>query len=110
MATFSLSVAAQPSGVHKTLSGTTADTGTITVTRDTVIEIVNRHASNAMYVRSDGTAAVGEADGTVYIGPGDAVAWKQNRGAQVTYSIVGTDNPYSVHAVDENDWPSGRPG
>lgn len=107
MATDSLVPAGQPGGIHNTLSGTTADVVNVTgVTRNTIVEIVNRHATNAMYARSDGTTAVAEANGTVWIGPnGGSAAWKQNRGANIAYSIVGTDNPYSVHAVDEADWP-----
>ena len=46
--------------VHNTLSGTTADA--ITITGYDTVDIINRHSSELLYFRSDGTTAVAAAD------------------------------------------------
>lgn len=80
--------------VHNTLSGTTADS--ITITGFETVDIINRHSSNPLYFRSDGTAAVGEADGTDVVLPGGFVRHNADGRA---ISIVGDGNAYSVVGV-----------
>lgn len=94
---------------HQTLSGSTADTVNVTQFWDG-IEIENRHTTNAMYVRFDGTTAVAAAAGTEYIGPEKSKHFTggiytggglvgNNTTPPHKISIVGTDNPYSVTGV-----------
>lgn len=83
---------------HKTLSGTTADS--VTITGGVRLVVINRDVSAPLYVRGDGTTAVAEAGGTRYVGPG---AWveidKPADGGAV--SVVGNGNAYSVEAVTQ---------
>lgn len=105
MATYSITPAAQPYGIHKTLTTTTADVINIAQSGSAYgVEVFNRAASGgeALYVRADGTTAVGAADGTIYIPPGGSFFWKHGRGA-TTLSIVGNGNAYSVHVIDHLD-------
>lgn len=101
MATDALSAGTQPTGLHNTLSGTTADTVTVTPTRNGCwVEVFNRDTTEPLYVRADGTTAVAAADGTVYIPAEGSFPWKLSGRTAVAISIVGNGNAYSVHAVD----------
>lgn len=92
-----------------TLTTTTEDIVKLTQFWDR-IEIENKHASNGMYVRLDGSAAVASAAGTEYIGPGQNKVFGPggiNRGGIVGntttpphyISLIGDANPYSVVGV-----------
>lgn len=86
--------------VHNTLSGTTADK--ITITGFRFVDVINRSATEPLYVSCDGTAnpttAVAAANGTDYVAPGGFVRVDagSDRGA---VSIVGNSNAYSVVGV-----------
>lgn len=84
--------------VHNTLSGTTADT--VTITGYDVVDIINRDSSNPLYVRYEGdaspTTAVAAANGTDYVAPGGFLRVDAGGGG---ISIVGNGNAYSVVGV-----------
>lgn len=103
MASYSLTVGGRPSGVHKTLSGTTADTVTIdsTVTNSRG-QVINRSTA-AIYARLDGSAAVAAADGTVIIPAGMVFEWFIGSGSAAV-SIVGSGDAYSVQAMPYGSW------
>jgi len=88
-------------GIHKTLSGTTADT--IAVPYVTVgsreIEVLNRSTSNPIYVRVGGSAAVAAADGTTVIPAGTGRVFTIRESAP-TISVVGNGDAYSVDWAD----------
>lgn len=84
--------------VHNTLSGTTADT--VTITGYDVVDVINRDPSNPLYVRYEGdaspTTAVAAADDTDYVAPGGFIRIGAGGGG---ISIVGNGNAYSVVGV-----------
>lgn len=84
--------------VHNTLSGTTADT--VTITGYEVVDIINRSQTEPLYVRYEGdaapTTAVAEANGTDHVAPGGFLRVDTGQGG---VSIVGNGNPYSVVGV-----------
>lgn len=84
--------------VHKTLSGTTADTVAITAAYP-ALEVCNRDATVALYVARDGTTAVSAADNTDYVAPGGSLLIPHTS----SLSVVGNGNAYSVSGVDDLD-------
>ena len=82
------------SGVHKTLTSTTADVITLTKRWREVI-ITNYDGTNKLYVTFDGTTPVALADNT-YVVP--ANSWKsfRFRNTVQTVSVVGNAGAYSV--------------
>lgn len=84
--------------VHNTLTGTTADT--VTITGYDVVDIINRTGTAPLYVRYEGdaspTTAVAEADGTDVVMPGGFLRVDAGMGG---ISIVGDGNAYSVVGV-----------
>lgn len=88
-------------GIHKTLTGTTADTVTVAVFDDVSvnIEVKNRSTStNPIFVRVDGTTAVASADGTTVIEPGEFFVFDVRQGSNgvATLSVVGNGDTYDV--------------
>lgn len=87
--------------VHLTLSGTTADTITLTQLWDRV-EVGNEHDTVDLFVRMDGVTAVSDADGSTRIGPNETKIlhpihdWTNKR---IVISVVGNANPYSIEGV-----------
>lgn len=87
--------------VHKTLTGTTADTVTLTQMWE-AIQIDNEDMVNDLFVRQDGTTAVADADGTTRIAPGSTSIiksrpdWANN---QVVISVVGNGGAYHIEGV-----------
>lgn len=82
-------------GTHKTLVGTTADTVAVPAgLQGFDAEVFNRHVSEWLWARGDGTAAVAEADGTTAIPPGQSCVIEIVEGQSL--SVVGNGNPYSV--------------
>lgn len=93
--------------------------GTLTTTDEDIvkltqywdrIEIENQHATNAMYVRLDGTAATAAGAGTDFIGPGDSkvfgpggISREGIPGNTTTpphyISLIGVANAYSVSGI-----------
>ena len=88
--------------VTNTLTGTTADTVTISQLWP-AIEVTNHDATTALYVRQDGTTAVAEADGTTTIMPSQSkvlASQVTNTAPTVhTISIVGNSNKYTIEGV-----------
>lgn len=82
--------------VHKTLTGTTADTVNLN-DQWTQIEVINRSGTAPLYVRADGTTAVAAADNTDVIMAGEAVLISRIPTAGI--SVVGDGNGYSVVGV-----------
>ena len=82
---------------HATLTGTTADT--VTLTEDTEeVMVVNRHATEVLWVKVNGTTAVAAEDENYAVPAGQILRLPgnfQNR----PLSVVGNANPYSVQAV-----------
>ena len=107
MADYTVTVGANPTGVHKTLTGATADTVTITGAAPYRIEVLN-NGTGVIYCRADGTAAAAAADGTVRINAGQGVHWLAGlweAGSKSTaVSVVGSGDAYSVHAVAHGAW------
>ncbi len=82
-------------GIHKTLTGTTADTVNVPARRaPRLVEVLNRSTTNAIYARGDSTTAVAAADGTTVI-PKESWAVIQVDPGQ-TLSVVGNSDAYSV--------------
>lgn len=86
---------------HKTTSGTTADTITLTEGFRS-IEVVNR-GSTAIYCTfgKDAPTPVAEADGTTFIPAGGVVTLDGNSRGGFVVKVVGSDSAYSVQGVDE---------
>lgn len=86
---------------HATLSGTTADSVTIT-NKYPYLEIINRDTETALYVSAvpDGTptTAVSAADDTLYVPPSGSKVIRRPAGGAI--SVVGSANPYSVEGFD----------
>lgn len=93
MATISKAKAA-----HATLSTTVADK--VTITDYDKVDVINRSASQPLYVSWNGTdtpvTAVAAADDTEYVAPGGFISIDTSGGA---ISVVGSANPYSVIGV-----------
>ena len=81
---------------HKTLVAATEDTITWDGGSPGQVEVVNRSATDTIYVRTDSTAAVAEADGTTAIPPGQAV---ELDGSPVTRLISAGTPAYSVERL-----------
>lgn len=88
--------------VHATLTTTTADSITWTAggPYGTVI-VSNRDATNVLYVRFDGTTAVGAADGTFAVAVNSARTFNLGSSAPspAVLSVVGNGNAYSVEGL-----------
>lgn len=86
--------------VTNTLSGTTADTITLTNGWD-AIEVTNHDATNWIYLRQDGTTAVAEADNTTPVPPSTSkvLAAAKNSVNDNVISIVGNGNKYTIEGV-----------
>lgn len=86
--------------IHATLSGTTADT--VTITGYDLVDIINRSSSEALWVAYEGdaspTTAVAAADGTDYVAPGGFLRVDAGKGG---ISVVGNGNAYSVVGVSD---------
>lgn len=103
MAAQSFTVAGVPTGVHKTLSGTTADTVAITTGgQNCRAQIINRSTAG-ITARFDSTTAVALADGTVFIPAGMVYEWFIGSGV-ASFSIVGNGDAYSVQASPYGSW------
>lgn len=82
---------------HATLSGTTADT--VTLSGDgSVLAICNHHATEKLWARFDGTVAVALADETYVILPGQTKVFEGGY-ANRPVSVVGNGNVYSVETL-----------
>lgn len=87
--------------VTNTLTSTTADTVTLDQPWPAV-EITNHDATNALYVRWDGTTAVAEANGCSVVLPGNTKVVKGEvaEGTRtIVLSVVGDGNKYTVEGV-----------
>lgn len=86
--------------VTNTLSGTTADTITLTQAWP-AIEVTNQDASIWIYLRQDGTTAVSEADNTTPIPPGSSKVLDSSVTSlnTIVISIVGNGNKYTIEGV-----------
>lgn len=84
--------------VHNTLSGTTADT--VTITGYERVAIINRTGTSPLYVAYEGdaspTTAVAAANDTDVVMPGGFIEVDTGQGG---ISIVGDGNAYSVVGV-----------
>lgn len=87
--------------IHATLTGTTADT--VTITGYDVVDIINRSATEPLWVRYEGdaspTVAVAAADGTDYVAPGGFLRIDAGGTDGGKISVVGNGNAYSVVGV-----------
>lgn len=82
---------------NATLSTTTVDT--ITLGQQwPAVEITNGDATNALYVRVDGTAATAAGDNCTMILPASSKVI--GLGGSVTVSIIGNGNVYSCEGVN----------
>lgn len=84
-----------------TLSGTTADT--ITLTQGwPAVAITNHDVSDVVYFRMDGTTAVAAADNATPVLAGSSVIRMAtiNASNQITVSIVGDGGTYTVEGVN----------
>lgn len=81
---------------NATLSTTTVDTITLNQKWEAV-EITNADASNALYVRVDGTAATAAGDDCTMILPASSKVIAL--GGSTTVSIIGNGNVYSCEGV-----------
>lgn len=91
--------------VTNTLSGTTADTVTLTQAWP-AIEVTNHDAADLIYFRQDGTTAVAAADNTTLVLPGQTKVVKsvinrsESTGASTSViSIVGDGGVYTIEGV-----------
>lgn len=102
-----------------TNSVTKSHHGTLTTTNEDIvkllqywgaIEVENKHATEVLYVRFDGTAAAAAATGTEFVGPGDTKVFRGGimraggiPGDTTTpphyVSLIGNANTYSVSGV-----------
>lgn len=89
---------------HATLTGTTADTVTLTGCEE-YVEVVNHHATETIYFtyvwtedsNPAPTTAVALADETIAVLPGAASVFPA-RGPGIQLSVVGNGNIYSVQS------------
>lgn len=86
--------------VTNTLSGTTADTITL-LQAWPAIEVTNHDATDLLYVRMDGTAAVAGADNTTIVLPASTKIIKSsiNASGQTVVSVVGDGGTYTIEGV-----------
>ncbi len=103
MAAQSFTVAGVPTGIHKTLSGTTADTVAITTGGVNCRAQIINSSTTAIYARFDSTTAVAAADGTIKIPPGAIYEWFIGSGV-ASMSVVGNGDAYSVQAQPYGSW------
>lgn len=84
--------------VHKTLTGTTVDTVTLSSSAD-FVEVLNYSLTDLLWVRVDGVTPVAAADDTHRIPPnrGKVIAVPANR-ASVEVLVLGNGNAYTVEA------------
>lgn len=102
MAAYTVTGTGSPTGSGvKTLSGTTADTATISpISRYWLVEILNLSSSQPLGFRADGTTAVAAAAGVVRIPALGSVIWPASYiHSGGTISIVGQDNTYQVNLI-----------
>ena len=90
--------------VTNTLSTTVADSITLTQPWP-AIDVTNHNTTNNLYVRQDGTTAVGAADGTTVILPGQSkvlAPMLYSTGPTVPHflSVVGSGNVYTIEGVN----------
>lgn len=81
-----------------TLTTTTADVITLTQPWERVV-VTNHDAAEPLYVRTDGTTAVGEADNNFVIlatDPPLVLPASINASNQVVVSVVGSGNKYTI--------------
>ncbi len=103
MASYSLTVGGRPSGINKTLSGTTADTVTVDTTTTSARGVIKNRSTATIYARFDGSAAVAAADGTVPVGAGESFEFYIGS-SNCAISIVGSGDAYSVVAIPYGSW------
>ncbi len=86
--------------VSNTLSGTTADTVTLTQPWP-AIEVTNSDATDILWVRQDGTTAVALADNNTPIAPSSSkiLSASVNSSGQHVISIVGDGGAYTIEGV-----------
>lgn len=86
--------------VTNTLTGTTADTITLTQGWEAVA-VTNHDATDVVYFRTDGTTAVAAANDTIPVLPGTTVirAVGTNTSGQIVVSVVGDGGAYTVEGV-----------
>lgn len=78
---------------HATLSGTTADSVTLSHTSGSELTVTNHDATTTLYFRQDGTTAVAAADETYHVLPLQTKTVPFQGGV---ISVVGNGNVYSV--------------
>lgn len=87
--------------VTNTLSGTTADTVTLTQAWP-AIEVTNYDSTNSVGVRQDGTTAVANADNVTMIPPATSkvISASVSGSGTVVVSIVGNGGSYTIEGVN----------
>ena len=103
MASYSLTVGGKPSGVNKSLSGTTADTVTVDASAGNTRVVIKNRGAAAISARFDGSTAVLDADGTVPIDAGESLDIYIGSGSYAM-SIVGNGTAYAVVAFPYGSW------
>ena len=101
MASYSVAGTGFPTGSGvKTLSGTTADTVTITpLARGWTVEVLNLSTSQVLGVRCDGTTAVAAAASVVRVPAGGSIAFPTVYIPGGIMSVVGNGNEYQVNLI-----------
>lgn len=86
--------------VTNALTTTVADTITL-LQLWPAIEVTNHDDTEFLYIRQDGTTAVGSADNTTPIAPGTSkiLSSSPNSAGQHVISIVGSGNTYTIEGV-----------
>lgn len=96
-----MATATHAKSVHNTLTGTTADT--VTITGYDVVQVINRDSADLLYVSYDGTdsptVAVAEADGTDVVLPGGYIEFDAGGTDGGAISVVGDGGAYSVVGI-----------
>lgn len=95
MAADAFTVSTVDSGVHNTLSTTTADTITVTTAVPARLQVIPRSGAG-IWVRTDGTTAVALTDANRFIPAGMLWEWSVSAGTVTVVSVVGSSNDYSV--------------
>lgn len=87
--------------VTNTLSGTTADTVTLTQAWP-AIEVTNYDSTNSVGVRQDGTTAVANADNVTMIPPSTSkvISASVTTSGTIVVSIVGNGGSYTIEGVN----------
>lgn len=84
---------------HKTLSGTTVDTVTLSGgDYSPTFEISNRSGATTIYFTTDGTAPTAGGDDTDFVAPGESVIVQAKTRS---VKLIGNGNDYSVAVIDE---------